>query len=169
MKNKNLPTVTNESRIDFLRNSFGDITKDSSIPPKEKLKENGFMAADNLLDPLIYVNDPMYAAAIPAMAFGSNDDDIRFVSSQEILLTNTIDEGFRFAAPNINDGGLIDLGPADLVCAVGNVNRPYGFFVPFNQTALQQAHSFISGMLSEGDYADNCNCCNCHNDIRMEW
>ena len=74
------------------------------------------------------------AGVISAMAIGvdtTKDSDRMTTSGTHII--NTEDYGMRYVLPS-KDGKMLDLGPVEHACVVGNNDRPEGIYVPMCNT-----------------------------------
>lgn len=88
-------------------------------------------------DGLIYApttGEEATAGVISAMAIGvdtTKNDDRLTTGSTHII--NTEDYGLRYVCPT-KDGRMLDLGPVEHACIVGNNTRPEGIYVPICNT-----------------------------------
>ena len=70
---------------------------------------------------------------IAAMAFVSEKENSSNLIVERTHLINTEDGGLRHIHV-CNDGAVMDIGPVETACLVGNINRPEGIYVPLCNT-----------------------------------
>ena len=94
------------------------------------LEENGFVSEDGHIKTL---GDANASAAIPAVAFSYNDDyeSTSLIMSNAVIIP-TINGGMRFMSPSKNGKYTEDLGEVTVPCIIGTVEKPTGFYIPFN-------------------------------------
>lgn len=91
-----------------------------------KIRDNGFVANDEgLIEPF---EEPWPAAFIPGMAFVG---EFNMGGYSACNLVNTLNKGLRYSSVD-SEGNTIDCGPVVTPVVMGNVRKPHGLYIPFN-------------------------------------
>ena len=112
-----------------------------------KIRDNGLISTDDgLIEPF---EEPWPAAFIPAVAFVGEFDEGGYAGCN---LVNTLNKGIRYASVD-SEGNTIDCGPVVTPAVVGNVRKPHGLYIPFNNRnsiidGINFCHQFL-------DYVDD--------------
>lgn len=111
-----------------------------------KVRNNGLVATeDGLIEPF---EEPWPAAFIPGMAFVGEFNNGGYAGCS---LVNTLNKGLRYATVD-SEGNTIDCGPVVTATVVGNVRKPHGLYIPFNnRNAIIDGINFCHQYL---DYVD---------------
>ena len=111
-----------------------------------KVKNNGLVATDDgLIEPF---EEPWPAAFIPGMAFVG---EFNMGGYAGCSLVNTLNKGLRYATVD-SEGNTIDCGPVVTATVVGNVRKPHGLYIPFNnRNAIVDGVNFCNQYL---DFVD---------------
>ena len=122
-------------------------TKEATMIMLDDMEENGyvsefFMANENPC-PIKSKGEKKVAAFIPAMEFDYKHfdiegDDTPLAVGATTVMVNTINDGFHNVTLS-EEGQIMDLGPVVAPAIIGNAERAYGMYVPFNNTNAMMA------------------------------
>lgn len=170
LQHRYVPEVVHPNRPTWIDNS-------ESIPMLKQLferqcydKSEGFTVNDSQ-----YVTPNGENAGIIAAAAMYSDENGK-IDYSFANIVNTENAGLRYVHC-CESGKLIDLGPVDHACFIGNNERPEGLYIPMhNMKAMYDGADLLSDMivtamnkdkehikLSNNDIVDSCNgdCSNC--------
>lgn len=136
--------------------------EEDAIKANKKIACNGWKVPDvgaHETPRLDAVGDVKYSAFIPSMAVGV-DEKTGEHNAVGTLLVNTINDGPIFVSPSEN--GTQPLCPVVTPTIIGNVNNPFGIYIPFNKHAVEDGLHLVNRvanyMAAEGNNVDLLNC-----------
>ena len=144
--------VDREDEIDKINDEHAEALRISK-GYMDTLTENGFVVLDN--GSIDACGNAELGSIIPGVAYTQSGHYQAFVM-------NTMNMGFRFVglAP---DGRIMDMGPVRVPVIVGNMNCPYGMYVPFDIYATRYAAENLSRSVEEYYANKRARECECNN------
>lgn len=120
----------------------------------DKLSKNGLHAANDHIEK---IGNPEFSAFIPAMALSvdhsTNEWEWQVIPT---MVVRTTDDGLRYAAPDLENGGTYDNGPVSMITLIGDAKRPSALLVPLdNLDAITDGIGFLNTMHQEFINANN--------------